>query len=261
MTVDIFSQNPYRCRLDWGLRGTQEAAARGDIIVIVDTLSFSTAAVTAVHHGAIVYPCAIEENPLAIAQCLGAKACLHDLDNPKTECVCLSPMTYLGMKPDTRVVLASFHGATCSRYAREVPFLFVGALVNAKATADAVSQLMQTTNLCVTAIACGERWLTPKEDEHLRMAVEDYLGAGAILSYLQYEKSPEALVACGAFRQMQHQLKDILWECGSGRELREGGFATDVCHAAQLNLYNSVPIMRGDCLVKFDWARLCSYRL
>lgn len=261
MTVETFSQHPYRCRLDWGMGGTQEAAARGDIIVIVDTLSFSTTAVTAVHHGGIIYPCAREENPLVIAQRFGAKVAVHRQDVPHKGRFSLSPLTYLDIEPGTPVVLTSVNGATCSRYGQEVPFLFLGALINAKATAAAVSKLMQTTNLCVTVIACGELWLIPSQDKHLRMAVEDYLGAGAILSYLQFDKSPEARVACGAFGQMQHQLKDILWECGSGRELREGGFATDVCHAAQLNLYDSVPIMRGDCLVKFDWERLSRYQL
>jgi phosphosulfolactate phosphohydrolase-like enzyme len=46
--------------------------------------------------------------------------------------------------------------------------------------------------ISVTVIACGERWNIPSEDGELRMALEDYLGAGAILSYLPYEKSPEA---------------------------------------------------------------------
>jgi hypothetical protein len=41
-----------RVRLAWGQRGGQEAAERGDILVVVDTLRFSTAAATAVHHGA-----------------------------------------------------------------------------------------------------------------------------------------------------------------------------------------------------------------
>ena len=30
-----FSQRPYRCRLDWGRRGTKAAAKRGDLLVVV----------------------------------------------------------------------------------------------------------------------------------------------------------------------------------------------------------------------------------
>src|SRR5450755_716322 len=45
------------------------------------------------------------------------------------------------------------------------------------------------------------------------------LGAGAILSYLSQEKSPEAWVCEGAFIQAQDRLETLLWDCGSGREL------------------------------------------
>src|SRR5207302_2020235 len=96
----------------------------------------------------------------------------------------LSPLSYLDAQSGTRVVLASPNGATCSRYAAEVGFLFVGTLLNAKAVAGAVSHLLAVTDLCVTLLACGERWKTPSEDGELRMAIEDSLGAGAILSYI-----------------------------------------------------------------------------
>lgn len=66
-----YSQQPYRCRLDWGRYGTQQAAERGDILVIVDTLSFSTAVATAVQHGGVIYPCSREEQPADIAQRIG----------------------------------------------------------------------------------------------------------------------------------------------------------------------------------------------
>src|SRR5689334_9619168 len=57
MPADVFAQSPYRCRLDWGRHGARAAAERQDILVIVDTLSFSTAVVTAVQRGGLVYPC------------------------------------------------------------------------------------------------------------------------------------------------------------------------------------------------------------
>lgn len=41
------SKHPYHCKLDWGQRGALRAAQRGDVLVIVDTLSFSTAVATA----------------------------------------------------------------------------------------------------------------------------------------------------------------------------------------------------------------------
>src|SRR5262245_64516514 len=71
MHAEVFAQSPYRCRLDWGRHGARAAAERQDILVIVDTLSFSTAVVMAVQRGGLVYPCAEDEQPGALAQSIG----------------------------------------------------------------------------------------------------------------------------------------------------------------------------------------------
>ena len=244
----MFSQHPYRCRLAWGRHGTRQAAERGDILVIVDTLSFSTAVATAVHHGGIIYPCSMKDNPVSLAQRIGGEVAVRRKDVPEKGRFSLSPITFQQITPGTRVVLVSINGATCSRYGQQVPFLFVGTLINAKAVATAVASLLEEHPLSVTVIACGERWSTPTEDGDLRVAVEDYLGAGAILSYLPYDKSPEASVCEGAFIQARDRLDTLLLECGSGRELREKGFEQDVIHAAQLDKYQSVPVMQDAAL-------------
>ncbi|GAC1643094.1 MAG: hypothetical protein NVS4B12_06990 [Ktedonobacteraceae bacterium] len=248
----LYAQHPYRCRLEWGRDGTCRAAERGDVLVIVDVLSFSTAAATAVHYGGVIYPCAQDEDPVAFAQRIGGEAAVHRRHEvPAKGRFSLSPITYLNMEPGTRVVLSSPNGATCSHYARRVPYLFVGSLVNAQAVAQAVSQIIEEQLLDVTVIACGEQWKTSSEDGELRIAVEDYLGAGAILSYLQQEKSPEAHVCEGAFLHVRDNIEHVLWECGSGRELREMGFGVDVQHATRLNAYDSAPIMSDDHLKNF----------
>src|SRR5260221_8643091 len=244
----MFTQHPYRCRLDWGRRGTRQAAERGDILVIIDTLSFSTAVATAVHHGGISYPCSMEDDPRILVQSIGGEVAVRRQDVPEKGRFSLSPATLQHIEPGTRVVLASPNGATCSRYAQQVPFLFVGTLVNARAVATAVSSLLEGHDLSVTVIACGERWNIPSEDGELRMAIEDYLGAGAILSYLPQDKSPEARVCEGAFIQAKDYLEPLLWECSSGRELRAMGFEGDVISAARLNVYDTVPLMHSDHL-------------
>jgi 2-phosphosulfolactate phosphatase len=248
MNPETFSQHPYHCRFDWGRRGARQAAKRGDILVIVDTLSFSTAVATAIHHGGIVYPCSPEEDPAAWAQRIGGEVAVGRRDVPKKGRFSLSPLTYLNLEPGTRIVLPSPNGAACSRHAQKAPYLFVGAIINAEAVAAAVSRLLDATDLSVTVIACGERWPLPYEDGELRVAIEDYLGAGAIISGLRCKKSPEARVCEGAFLHTRGELSEILWDCASGRELREKGFAEDVRHAARLNLYDSVPVLRGECL-------------
>src|SRR5690348_13180232 len=148
----LYTQHPYRCRLDWGRLGVRQAAERGDILVIVDTLSFSTAAVTAVHHGGLIYPCSPEEDVAELAKHIGGEATVPRPLVPERGRFSLSPATYLDIEPGTRVVMASPNGATCSHYAGQVPFLFVGALVNAQAVAAVVSSLLEQQNLAVTVI-------------------------------------------------------------------------------------------------------------
>ncbi|HEY5004049.1 MAG TPA: hypothetical protein VII61_12895 [Ktedonobacteraceae bacterium] len=47
---------------------------------------------------------------------------------------------------------------------------------------------------------------------------------------------------------MQDRLETLLWDCGSGRELRAKGFEGDVISAARLNVYDTVPMMSDDHL-------------
>lgn len=252
-----------RIQLAWGRRGAQAAAERGDILVVVDTLRFSTAAATAVHHGAVIYPCPVDEAlATALAQRIGGEVALHRhtpvAPTSASARFSLSPRTYLAVEPGTRVVLPSPNGATCCQYGPRTPALLVGALVNAHAVAGAVAHLLtaptQQQQLDVTVLACGERWRLPAEEGVLRFALEDYLGAGAVLatlSALPFSQTVEAQ-ACGAtFRALREQLEATLWECESGQELRTKGLGEDVRHAAQLNVYDTVPVLRGERLEAF----------
>ncbi len=248
----ILAQKPYRCRLDWGLDGVRRAALRRDIVVVVDVLRFSTAAVTAVEHGALIYPCAPTDDAADLARRVGAEVASYRPDPTATHPYSLSPVGYDRIPRGTRIVLPSPNGAACVRAARDAPYLLVGALVNAQAVGAAVSALMAKTSLAATIIACGERWPATADEDGLRVAVEDYLGAGAILSYMRLDKSPEARVCEATFRAIHDQLEDLLRESISGRELRHKGWDVDVERAAQLNLYQTVPILRQGRLEPFQ---------
>ncbi len=241
-----YAQTPYRCRLEWGRDGARRAAARGDMLVVVDTLSFSTAVATAIHHGGSIYPCARNETPAEVAARIGGEAAVHRNHCPAQGRFSLSPVTFIGMQPGTIVVLGSPNGATCSRYARDIPYLCAGALVNARAVGRAITALLRQHNRQVTVVAAGERWDAPGEDGALRMAVEDYLGAGAIIAHIAADKSPEADICEGAFHAARSRLPELLLACGSGRELVDRGWRKDVEHAAHLDLYDSVPVMHKD---------------
>ena len=245
---DAFSQTNFCCRLEWGRDGAKLAAARGDIVVIVDTLSFSTTVVTAIHNGALIYPCSDPQELNRLTSKYNCEKAVHRDDVPSKGRYSLSPETFRETEPDTRVSLMSLNGGACCRYADKAEELLIGSFINAEAVANRLFQLLDKGNAAVTVVACGERWQMPMEDGALRFAVEDYLAAGAILSYLIHDKSPEARVCQAAYNSLENNIDDILWECTSGRELRAAGFSHDVEFAAQMNLYNTLVVMKDDYL-------------
>lgn len=89
-------------------------------------------------------------------------------------------------------------------------------------------------------IPAGERW----SDGSLRPAIEDLIGAGAILYELNAECSPEAEIAREAFRCSLPRLADIIRGCVCGRGLIERGFAEDLELTLSLNTGGAAPTLR-----------------
>ena len=115
--------------------------------------------------------------------------------------------------------------------------VLAGCLRNAANVAHRASQLGSKFNVC----PAGERW----PDGSLRPAIEDLLGAGAILRHLPGQKSPEALLAIAVFESAAPRLADVLAQSSSGRELVERGFADDVELAGALDVSRHVPRYDG----------------
>jgi 2-phosphosulfolactate phosphatase len=99
----------------------------------------------------------------------------------------------------------------------------------------------------LTVVPAGERW----PDGSLRPAVEDLLGAGAVLAALDLPSSalsPEAAAARAAFLALgPHDAADAVRTSSSGQELIEGGFAGDVDVAVELDASTAVPVLVGGC--------------
>ncbi|WP_139488007.1 2-phosphosulfolactate phosphatase [Brevibacillus dissolubilis] len=248
----MFDQSPYACRVEWGQHGAREAADRGDITIIVDVLSFSSTVVTAVSLGAVIlpYPPPLNEQTQAYADQMGAELLFGRAEAARLGRPSLSPVSFGAEQAGKKLVLCSLNGAACTWIAQKVPALLIGSLLNASAVATVANRLQQETGATITVVPCGEKWDAPRDGENgLRPALEDYLGAGAILSKLDGSKSPEALVCIGAFQQAQANIAELLWECGSGRELREKGFGDDVRHIARLDVYETVPRLVGEQFV------------
>jgi len=250
MTEDIFSQESYRCRLDWGFIGTERAILRGDIIVIVDTLSFSTTTTYAVSRGALIFPCTTSDDAKEVALRVGGVPAVQRSEVPRFGRYSLSPFTFYSVSEGEKVVLPSLNGSACSSNHAATNQVFAGALVNATAVSSAVTECLADGSGAVTIIACGEREKVPQPAGDLRVAIEDWLGAGAIIARLNVSKSPEARLCEIGFVSSARYVADLAWDCISGRELRAAGYGEDVKFAAELDTIDTVPTLRNGAFIK-----------
>jgi 2-phosphosulfolactate phosphatase len=232
--VASFDQDPFAARFDWGEQGLRTLLPSVELIVIVDVLSFSTDVEVAASRGAYVIPFAAHdasaeafaaERDAILASNRGQTSAEHPYS--------LSPRSLMDIAGGTRLVLPSLNGSNLTTLASDAQQVATGCLRNAQALAEWASQVAS-----VGVIAAGEL----RRDGTLRFAIEDLIGAGAILRHFPCEaRSPEAEVAVAAFQRFEHDLPRTLAECGSGRELAAMGFAEDTAVAAELNVSRAVP--------------------
>lgn len=147
--------------------------------------------------------------------------------------------------PMPRLVLPSPNGSTIAAALRDGgSTVAIGCLRNAHAVARWLAGMLEE-GCSVAVIAAGERW---GHDDSLRPALEDLLGAGAILARLvemghAERMSPEARVAGEMFEAGVAHLGDRLHHCVGGRELAGIGFGADVDVAAALDASTVVPVL------------------
>ena len=220
----------------WGLRGLLSLLPKSDVVVIVDVLSFCTAVDIATSRGARVLPFPHGHSDAeSYAKSRGAM-----LARPRSAGggqFSLSPETLKAVTSGTRIVLPSPNGSRLSRETAGVP-TFAGCLRNAAAIAWASS----LPGSSIGVIAAGERW----PDGSLRPAIEDLLGAGAIIQNMTARPSPDAEAARAAFHALRNRLQDVIRDSQSGRELIEAGYAGDVETAVELDASRTAPFLHSD---------------
>ena len=226
-----FDQGAYALRCEWGAAGIAALAPHCDAIVIVDVLSFSTCVDVALARGARVYPYQYRDASAAdFARTVDAI-----LAGPRShECPSLSPTSLRHLPAGSRLVLPSPNGATLSRLTGSLPTL-TGCLRNAAA----VAQAARAYGSRIGVVPAGEQW----PDGSLRPSIEDWLGAGAILSHLDGSISPEADLAREAFVRQRASLASVIESCASGRELIERGWRDDVLLATELEVSTCAPVL------------------
>ena len=244
---EFCTQHGFAYRCEWGIEGLEALAAGSAVVIIVDVLRFTTAVTCALESGARVLPYRWNDAE-AIDYAAARQAVLagrRELGEPS-----LSPTDLLTIAAGTRLVLPSPNGSAIAVRARElgVAHVLAGCLRNASAAALTARQLADGG--AISIIAAGER--RGSADGPLRPAIEDQLGAGAILAALDPSAamsaprcSPEAAGARAAFVAARPLLFDTLAASASGRELIARGWDDDVATSAALDVTNVVGILHG----------------
>jgi 2-phosphosulfolactate phosphatase len=233
-----FSQKEWSCRCEWGTHAPA-ALAPADVTIVVDVFSFTTCVDVATSRGVAILPYAWNDTSAAEF----ARAQDAELAGKRRQArYSLAPESYLEAPEGLRCVLPSPNGAQVTlAAARASAVLLAGSLRNAKAVAGAAERLGHTFNV----IPAGERW----PDGSLRPALEDWLGAGAILRWLPGSRSPEAESAVAIFERHREELVAVLERCGSGRELDGRGHSEDKLIAGALNVSSCAPRFDGVAFV------------
>lgn len=189
--------------------------APADVVVVVDVLRFSTTVTDAVARG--------ESVPL-----------------------------------DDDAHAVSLNGAAIAAAADEASgaVVLLGCLRNASAVARAILERQRSRGdrTSIAIIAAGE--LAGREPgAPLRFAVEDQLGAGAIVDALGAlgvdHTSPEAAAAGEAFRGLRGAVRHLLTASGSGQELLDLGRRDEVLNAAAVDAADVVPVLRNGVFVAY----------
>lgn len=233
-----FDQADWNIRCEWGLRGLAELAPQSDVVILIDVLSFTTAIDVAVSRGAGIFPYPHKGLEVAAyATAVGAVAASSDRGSGFS----LSPASLRSLPSDARLVLPSPNGAALS-FSIHHPTVLAACLRNAGAVAAAAAELGST----FAVIPAGEAWPTGE----LRPCLEDWIGAGAVVSHLPGTRSPEAELAVACFERFRSDLGTALRQASSGKELIERGFVQDVDVAAEFDVSDTIPQLTGRCFIR-----------
>jgi 2-phosphosulfolactate phosphatase len=237
-----WAQEAYGVRCDWGPVAAAGLGSPNGVLVIVDVLCFTTTVTVGVERGTSVYPAPWRDARAARrAQEVGAVLAVGRRETTKEHPWSLSPAALSSGPAPGRLVLPSPNGSTIAASAEGV--VVAACLRNAGAVGAWLSGRYGTVDAPVTVVAAGERW----PDGSLRPALEDLLGAGAVVAALArsgcIQLSPEAEAARTLFEAIP-SVSDAVRACASGVELLDAGFPDDVEVAVELDVSDVVPHSR-----------------
>lgn len=225
----------------------------GRTAVVFDVLRATTSMTAALAAGAKEIRCfgelalamsaarAAPEKPLLCGERNAVKPPGFDLGNSPAEFrseVVSGRTLYMTTTNGTRAILA----------ARTARTIFIGALVNARAVANAVIQ----TQRDVTLLCSGTQG---------EISAEDLLGAGAVIQSLMEAGSSVKLelasdvtwIGWQLFRAKRDELVEALSATRGGHNVTRAGLTPDIAFAARLNAIPLVSVAAGDPPVVTRW--------
>lgn len=224
-----FDQSRYQVRFEWGVAGLA-ALAPADVVIVVDVLGFSSSGTSRAEADGGVPRDGTDAADAASADATAIATYAARLDP--------APLVLLGSLRNAAEVARAILAEQTRRGAR-TSIAVIAAGTIAGAIAD-------------TEPAAPEAGVVAPP---LRFAVEDLLGAGAVIDALGARgidhTSPEAAAACEAFRGLRGAVRHLLTASGSGQELIERGGRDEVLAAAELDAEASVPVLRDGAFVAY----------
>ncbi|MEC3953155.1 2-phosphosulfolactate phosphatase [Nocardia sp. CDC153] len=232
-------------RFEWGITGARALGPGCAAIVVVDVLSFTTSVSVAIDAGTRVYPYTFRDRTAAdFAAAHDARLAVGRRAMSAEQPWSLSPAALRRAPAPERLVLPSPNGSAISAAVDGVPVI-AACLRNAAVVGDWIAkQGWGTVDQPIGVIAAGEHW--PGRDV-LRPAIEDLVGAGAVIAALADHGvgtlSSEAIIARNTYTGIA-DVPGLITDCASGRELAAIGFGEDVATAIEIDSSATVPVLR-----------------
>jgi 2-phosphosulfolactate phosphatase len=193
----------------WGFKLDAEVIFSYDVCIIVDVLSFSTS----------------------------LDLLLHAKQN--TENILASTNLIRKFSPK-KLKITSPVGLPQQLKLHKKPVL-VGCLRNARAVARIARQLGNT----VLVIPMGDKL----SEEEFKTCSEDFIAAGAIISYMKGVRSPESKAALDIYNTSKGDIEEMVKLSSSARHMTLKGFSTEVDQACQFNKSKHVPLLEKGTLI------------
>ncbi|TEU16592.1 MAG: 2-phosphosulfolactate phosphatase [Anaerolineales bacterium] len=228
-----------------GVPGAREAAARGDVIVVIDALRASVTITSALVVGAVkVIPVLTVAEARTYLDCEGYLVA-GERGGVQIEGFHFgnSPTELWRQVAEVRgktLILTTSSGTRCVEAAQEgAGAILAGALPNATALAQATFDLAGERGRDISLVAAGFNGQATVEDLFAARLIAHRLAVmGAVLTEGEWGDHP-----------VENEAAEVLRDSPSGQKLRGLGYGKDVAFCAQIDVFEAVPIYRDDGFV------------